>query len=132
MERCDNIAHNLSSRSKYLQLFYNILIEFKNSTSYSSAMEPCFGTLWSRISPLQLNLTASQKNFFVEHLLLASDSTSRKILVLFLNLKHLFLMVNNKNLLHKYKQRVLVYRRYIIKQILLFSIQDVGEVSDEI
>lgn len=77
-------------------------------------------------------MTASQKNFFVEHLLLASDSTSRKILVLFLNLKHLFLMVNNKNLLHKYKQRVLVYRRYIIKQILLFSIQDVGEVSDEI
>ena len=41
-------------------------------------------------------------------------------------------MVNNKNLLHKYKQRVLVYRRYVIKQILLFSIQDVGEVSDEI
>ena len=41
-------------------------------------------------------------------------------------------MVNNKNLLHKYKQRVLVYRRYITKQTLLFSIQDVGEVSDEI
>lgn len=91
MERCDNIAHNLSSRSKYLQLFYNILVEFKNSTSYSSAM------FWNPMESYQslatlpvfsyLNLTASQNNFFVQHLLLSIDFTSRKILVLFFKFK---------------------------------------------
>ena len=34
-----------------------------------------------------LNLTASQNNFFVQHLLLSIDFTSRKILVLFFKFK---------------------------------------------